>query len=277
MLGELISGGISLINGLFNRSSQEKANEANLAQARANNALQEKIAQQNLEQQREFAQQGIRWKVQDATAAGLHPLAALGSQVSSFSPISVGTSSADIKPASLDLGSMGQNIGRAIDAGSTGSERNARLQDAVSKLAGVMELERASLNNDLIRTQIAQTRSQIGPPIPMPRPGPDRTVGGVAVKEDDIKQKAEDFPATKVVRPFGYPLQANPWFNDGQQFEDRYGDSEIGSTIKFAINTLADHVFTGYGLLPETPEAMKRFSVPAGAHRAPFVSNSARR
>lgn len=266
MIGALLGAGASLLGNIFNRSSteetnaqnrasQERINEANLAQARANNEQQAKYAQLNLDQQREFAQQGIRWKVDDARAAGLHPLAALGAQVSSFSPITVGSSSADLKSydakaPQLDFDTMGQNLSRAVDAGSTSGERVNRQAEAVAKIIGGLRLEKASLENDLLRTDIATKRAQLGPPIPIPRPGPERTVGGVAVSEDDIKQKAEDFPATKIVRPFGYPLRANPFFNDGQQFEDRYGDSEIGSTIKFGINTIADHIYTGYGLLP---------------------------
>lgn len=209
---------------------------------------------QNIANQKEFAQQGIRWKVADAQAAGLHPLAALGAQTNSFSNVVGG----DIPIPKTDFGGMGQDIGRAIDAGSTASERTTRLQDAVSKVATTLSLEKASLENDLLRTNIAKQRAQVPPPfpsaIPIPRPGPTRTVGGHAVSDDDLKQKAEDFPQTKIVRPFGYPLQANPWFNDGQQFEDRYGDSEIGSTLKFGVNTIADHVYTGYGLMPRLNE-----------------------
>ena len=237
--------------------------------ANENRESQEKIARENIANQREFAQNGIRWKVADAQAAGLHPLAALGAQTSSFSNV-VGAD-----PIKSDFGGMGQDIGRAIDAGSTSSERTSRLQGAVSKVATSLQLEKASLENDLLRTNIAKTRAQLGPPIPSPVPlpqsGPDRTVGGIAVKEDDLKQKPEDHPQTKVVRPFGYPLTANPWFNDGQQFEDRYGDSEIGSTLKFGVNTIADHIYTGYGLLPESRATTHRSRNPnPGRYRNPI-------
>ena len=39
-------------------------------------------ANKQYEMQKEFAQNGIRWKVADAKAAGIHPLAALGAQTS---------------------------------------------------------------------------------------------------------------------------------------------------------------------------------------------------
>lgn len=257
-----------------NREAQERINQANLAQARENNAMQAKYAQLNLDQQREFAQQGIRWKVDDAKASGLHPLAALGAQVSSFSPISVGSSSAALESSTsvapkLDLSDMGQNLSRAEAAGSTAGERTSKLAAEVAKVMGALSLEKAGLENDLLRTNIAKERSQIGPPfpVPLPRPGPDRTTSGFAVKDDDIKQKEEDHPQTKIVRPFGYPLKSAPWFNDGQQFEDRYGESEIGSTIKFGVNTLADHIYTGYGLLPDYETAKNWASGPRRARQ----------
>lgn len=54
-----------------------QANKANKAMAAQQEALQ-----------REFAQQGIRWKVADAKAAGLHPLYAIGAQGAQYSPVS---------------------------------------------------------------------------------------------------------------------------------------------------------------------------------------------
>ena len=35
---------------------------------------------------KQFAKRGIQWRVHDAKKAGLHPLAALGAQTTSFSP-----------------------------------------------------------------------------------------------------------------------------------------------------------------------------------------------
>lgn len=265
LAGSAISGLTSLYNNAQNRESQEQANAANLA-------FQREYAQKNLDQQREFAQQGVRWKVADAQAAGLHPLAALGAQTSSFSPITVGSDT--VKAYKSDLPDMGQNISRAISAGQTQPERASEQQQQVQKIAQAQELEKGSLENEKLRTEIATQRSQLGPPIPIPRPGPTRSVSGHAVSEDDIKQKPEDMPATNIVRPFGYPLRTNPFFSDGQQFEDRYGDSEIGSTIKFGVNTLADHIYTGYGLIPSDDTWRKPRRT---RHNDAYISNSNRR
>lgn len=231
----LISAGLNFIGGQMNRSSQEEYNRAQLA-----------MAQQNLEQQREFAQHGVAWKVADAKAAGINPLAALGANTTSFSPISLGGEAA--KPGDSFSG-MGQDLQRAFKASSTAALREESDNAELRKL----QLEKASLENDVLRQEVnskqmrhSRLGGNLGPPMPVAR----TITTNSPVKDDDIKQKAEDFPATRIVRPFGYPLASNPYFGDGQSYEDRYGDSEIGSTIKWGVNTLADHFYTGYKWFP---------------------------
>lgn len=58
------------------------------------------------EQQREFAQHGIRWRVEDAKAAGLHPLAAIGAAGASYSPVITGIGSS--------IGAAGQALGEGV-------------------------------------------------------------------------------------------------------------------------------------------------------------------
>lgn len=104
--------------------------------------------------QKEFAQNGIQWKVEDAKKAGIHPLAALGAQTHSFSPVSVGD------PAS-SLSNVGQNLDRAIDSTSDQTTRVASYDTALRKL----QLERGTLENDILRQQLASSialRTQAG-------------------------------------------------------------------------------------------------------------------
>ncbi|AZL82991.1 DNA pilot protein [Apis mellifera associated microvirus 52] len=99
-----------LIGGYFNNKAQQSANETNQA-----------INNQNAELQRDFAQNGIRWKVQDAKNAGIHPLAALGASTTSFAPASIGVSpNTAWGDAARD---MGQDVTRAISATRTGPEK----------------------------------------------------------------------------------------------------------------------------------------------------------
>lgn len=206
-----------------------------------NNATQLRIAQENIANQREFAQQGIRWKVADAQAAGLHPLAALGAQVSSYSPVSVG----DLSVPRTDFGGMGQDIGRAIDAGSTQAERTDRMGAAITRTAQVFSLEKMNLENEILKTQLAKSVAQLPPAVPASglahlSRSPLRTSEGIAVDDDPVKQKAGDMPSQKSYKFMGIPLQTNRNFSDGQVVEDRLGDSEVVSTITAIANILAD-------------------------------------
>lgn len=65
MLGSLITAGASLLGGYLSSKSQKK-------QANQSAALQ-----------KEFAQQGVQWRVSDAKAAGIHPVYAMGASLPS--------------------------------------------------------------------------------------------------------------------------------------------------------------------------------------------------
>lgn len=136
MLGNLISGAMSLFGGYQAQKSQEK------------------MAEQNIQLQKQFAQEGIQWKVADAKAAGIHPLYALGAQTHSFAPVSVGDS------LSSAWANAGQDIGRAINATSNGSQR----LDAIGRAAQGLALEKAGLENELLRSQIRRNNSAGTPP-----------------------------------------------------------------------------------------------------------------
>lgn len=123
--------------------------ESNLSRMQADQQFN-----RNVELQKEFAKHGLRWKVEDAKAAGLSPSAALGAGGAAFAPVTVGSSSVDFSEPD-PMSKMGQNISRAIRATGTKEER------AMSQLA----LERATLENELLRAKIVQT-SQTGPAFP---------------------------------------------------------------------------------------------------------------
>lgn len=111
--------------------------------------------ERQLAAQREFAQNGIRWRVEDAKAAGIHPLFALGASLPSASPVTVFDGGTESNMSAQ----MGQDIGRAIDSMRTPEERvGARLE--------ALQLERAELENEFLRSRIRNIDAQNGPPMP---------------------------------------------------------------------------------------------------------------
>lgn len=119
-------------------------------------------ANRNEALQREFAQSGIQWRVEDAKKAGLHPVFALSGGGAAYAPsaVSVGNNVGD------DMSRMGQGLGRAIDSVMSGEDKTVK-----------------SLQQALLRSQIAKTDAeasairagtnrggpgQVGPGIPSP-------------------------------------------------------------------------------------------------------------
>ncbi len=254
-------------------------------------ASAEAINQANYEHQKEFAQNGIRWKVADAKAAGLHPLAALGAQTSGYTPSAVVGDSPDFS----FLRDIGQDIGRAVDAKSTAAERakNAAMLEQGAKL----DIEGKQLDNDYKRTLIASQKqddalklanaavqsswSQQLPPA-MPSLAPDGSLmpgQSNATSPGGIESK----PAEIVVNEPGRPGQERGSVselgftrtNDGgyapvmsKDAKDRLDDDFIGSSLWHLRNSLpaafdSERVMPPRSWLPKGTEW--RFDVRRGA------------
>lgn len=126
------------------------------------------------EMQKEFAQKGIQWKVNDAKKAGIHPLAALGAQTTTYSPVSVGS----------DLSQVGQDIGRALQS-------KQEPEDKTSNTLQKLQIQRAELENTMLASQIARY-NQAGQPPPMP----SASGGAIAGQGDSgpafVKREAQE-------------------------------------------------------------------------------------
>lgn len=110
----------------------------------------------NAKSQKEFAQKGIQWKVKDSLKAGIHPLYGLGANTMSFTPSNVGG----------EVSQIAANLGADIDR-----SRMATAGASARGVLGKLALERAGLENDLLRAQIASTTAKlsgprVGPPLP---------------------------------------------------------------------------------------------------------------
>lgn len=100
--------------------------------------LSSKSAKKQRKEQRKFAQQQIRWRVADAKAAGIHPLAALGYTGLSYQPVDDRTGQY--------LSQMGQGLGRAA-AGAIDAVSNRKMRDQEIE-SRELDLEYKHLRND---------------------------------------------------------------------------------------------------------------------------------
>lgn len=202
MLGaNLLGGGLDYLGAEADRRFEGEQNAEQ-------NRIQWAIAQENLKQQREFAQQGIRWRVADAEAAGLHPLAALGERGSSFSPVSVYPGNTSSRSGAGNsyraLSNMGQNLTRAVMATATAEER----------LAKQAELEKTWAETDYVmqlKTESEVRTAEIGknPTIP-------NIYGNNGVTGDVIDMRTPN-KHIWVRTPDGYRLMWSPEFDAGMQ------------------------------------------------------------
>ena len=120
----------------------------------ANNA--QNVAGMNYEAQKEFAQNGIRWKVEDAKRAGIHPLYALGASTQGYSPSGGYTGDFGISDAAAHLG---QGYERAQQAKMTKEERDKQdVRDAIQDMAALEDLNQKRRLND---AQIRLANSEI--------------------------------------------------------------------------------------------------------------------
>lgn len=229
MLGNLIGAGASLLGGLFSSSATKDANRAAAAaQERATQlALADK--QTDRELQEKFARSGIQWRVEDAKAAGIHPLYALGANTSSYSgsPISVGTApiAADTGMASA-VAASGQDIGRAINATRSQSQR----EDAFTSTVQGLTLQKMGLENELLASQIKRLQVNANPPMP----------GGLS-----------NAPADQL-RIAGVPIKKDPSTSDMQDFSDRYGDEGLAQWTIPPMIMYRDYQATTGGRGPDT-------------------------
>jgi len=120
---------------------------ANLIQGDQNRQQQGDINSQNYQAQKEFAQMGLQWKVADAKAAGLHPLAALGGAGASFSP------SFQAGQSNSDYSGIGEGISQLINGQNTKRAEAATKTDTEKQLEQ-LSLERAQLQNRLLEGQV---------------------------------------------------------------------------------------------------------------------------
>lgn len=157
-LGPLMQAGASILGNVMGASSSRSA----ASQAR-------RQAELDRQTQLDIAKNQIQWRTADAKRAGIHPLYALGMSPINYSPVAIGGGSGGGEYYSQ----MGQDIGRAVGAYQSNRERRQALQmeqfrnNVRAYREGILfdqQVERNSLENDRLRSQIARLNAPGSPP-----------------------------------------------------------------------------------------------------------------
>jgi len=226
----LFSTGAQMAGDYMAMRSQESENDAARRQ-------QDLVNQRNYDMQKEFAQHGIKWKVDDAISAGLHPLAALGASGAQASPsFQIGAESA---PRSDFYRNMGQNLSRAIASTETTDQRAFRK----------LQLERMQLENTMLRKDLQG--DQVGAPFPADG---NSEIGGLSGQTPNAP--VQIMPMGRTASPKGKPSQAygNVTWTTFKKFPD--GSLKLmsspdvqGDKANDVISMLSHHIDLMSGLL----------------------------
>lgn len=148
--GSLIGAGGALLGGIFGQSAGAK---------------NRRLAREQMQLQREFAQHGVRWRVEDAKAAGIHPLAALGMQAMPVTPVMAGYDNS-IGEALADAG---QNVGRAVAAQMTADQRKMQ---SLGLAVAEKQLEEADARILALKSEAARNLQEANAAQTFPVPDP---------------------------------------------------------------------------------------------------------
>ncbi|AXH76279.1 MAG: DNA pilot protein [Microviridae sp.] len=186
-ISALIGAGSSLLGGIFNRQSAEEMQQKNLAQQLA------------------FAQNRIQWTVNDAKAAGINPLAALGNATQTYSNIAGDSSLGD------SIAAAGQNLSRSIAAGSDKESKldqlNAKLIESKIRNVDADTLQKTADASDRVRA--VQPGDPPGVSVPFPPEDPRGPVINLYQRARDTDGSIVLIPSEKAASPL-QTLAATP-------------------------------------------------------------------
>lgn len=205
MSGPMALAGLTI--GLLNAYGQKEANDENNEYQRSFNYHQQRLAREAEDRsnalQKEFAQNGVSWRVQDAERAGIHPLYALGASGASYSPaVSIGGGAPERSGKGdfySNLANMGQDVSRSIYATATSEKRERAMFN--------VNLEEGHLRNELLRHQIAQAVAQGGPGLPSNSGMPGLTGQGNWRPTGNSNGYVNEIPLVRVHSQPGRPAQ----------------------------------------------------------------------
>jgi len=139
------------------------------------------INKRNYEQQKEMAQHGLRWKVEDAKRAGIAPEYALGA-----STYQGGGTYTTSNPMGNAVANAGQEISRAVLASGTKEDRDLDRQMKAETLRGMR------MDNDIRQTQMRpQVTLAQNPPFPHPNGNVIEGQGNSPVKDVQLERTGQ--------------------------------------------------------------------------------------
>lgn len=256
--GSLIGAGSSLAGGFINATTSKK------------------IAREQMRLQKEFAQNGIQWKVEDAKKAGLHPLYAIGANTATYTPVSQDSSA--MGNAVADAGAY---LGKAVDQSIDRATRKALAQENLEFQRRMqfnqLELARENLrgkrlDNDYVEQQMmnslrAQGSANPARPISVSTPmgefninNPDfkrytsKVSGNGATALAGVELKPAEVTMTSPGRP-NQSAGANPDVSlirtdtgysvvPSQEFADRTDDDILSKVAWHLRNTVGNRLFS---------------------------------
>jgi len=239
-----LTGGFNILaDQLSDARSRRDADTAN-RMAREDTARSDAL-------QLEFAKNGVKWRVEDAERAGVHPLYALGATGASYSPTISTFSTSNLKNSTGDhIRNMGQDLSRAMYATKTQAEREAAM----------LQLEGMKLDNEFKRLQIHQ--SQAGPSFPSTNSNMSNLlIGG----QGNSRPSVEEVPFRKTMSHPGAPGQQAGYVDDYALVRTARGGYAIVPS-KDVAELIEDKV------VPETMWAIRNNLIPAksgGFHTLP--------
>lgn len=130
-IGAGISGAFGIGQSFMNQSSADKDRA---------------LAAKQYDHQKEFAQNSIQWRVNDAKKAGIHPLYALGSQGISYAPSSFSSM------PDTSLSDVGQAVGSAVS--SFAGQKQAKELHELQKASMIEDIRGKQLANELSSKQL---------------------------------------------------------------------------------------------------------------------------
>lgn len=202
---------------------------AGLNETKDQNQVSEQLAREQMALQKEFAQKGIQWRVDDAKAAGLHPIYALGGSAANYSPVSAsfagtGGSYAQIADSISDWSSARRN---ALPSGAVtfpaGSpvphyERNGKtVPMSPEQAAAYYSLSEAQARTGLLREEAASLRRQASQP--GFSVGPTQDELNRAQQMQNLAESVEVGPGHKL-RVLGIDLDVPPWLQSAEYGEN---------------------------------------------------------